>query len=267
MWEKRAERGFEMEKVKLFTKQNDKTLAQLERDGRFINVRLYVELHLGDIAPFFVKKYDWLTREAARRLPKPDDVKAPIWCAVSPRSCMHPEPGTVVYCLEVPRDQIIFFDNFKWDYVLNQLYLPKDDADMEAYQKHLADLGIKSRFDFSKDLYRNMYPQEIKRIEASWIRIFDLDEWNIWNVCGNIWEIRQEWVKRIIPYGEEIDEAAIQELEQCGPGVSLFDERPADFKQLEPRDKGGAGGDIWQTVDEESSPMLSQSEMRKRMVV
>ena len=37
--------------VRLFTRQNDKTLYQLERDGRVINVRRYVELHFGDIAP------------------------------------------------------------------------------------------------------------------------------------------------------------------------------------------------------------------------
>lgn len=39
--------------VSLFTRQNEKTLYQLERDGRVINVRRYVELHFGDIAPLF----------------------------------------------------------------------------------------------------------------------------------------------------------------------------------------------------------------------
>ena len=45
--------------VKLYTRQNDKTLYQLERDGRIINQRVYVELHFGDIAPLFMESYDW----------------------------------------------------------------------------------------------------------------------------------------------------------------------------------------------------------------
>lgn len=222
-----------MERVRIFTKQNAKTLKQLERDGRVINNRLYVQLHLGDIAPYFIKKYDWLTQEAARRLPKPADVQAPIWCAVSPRSCMSPEEGELVYVLEVPCDQVIFFDNFKWDYVLNQIYLPLDEADQEAYMQHLRDIGVNSRFDFTKDRYRNVFPEEVKRIQDSWVRIFDIDEWGIWNVCANIWEIRQEWVKQIIWPGEEVDMDA---LEVCEEGVVLYDTWPPDFKQLEPRE-------------------------------
>jgi hypothetical protein len=31
--------------VTLYTRQNDKTLRQLERDGRIINHRAYVEMH------------------------------------------------------------------------------------------------------------------------------------------------------------------------------------------------------------------------------
>ena len=41
--------------VTLYTRQNDKTLRQLERDGRIINHRAYVEMHFGDIAPLFME--------------------------------------------------------------------------------------------------------------------------------------------------------------------------------------------------------------------
>lgn len=68
--------------VRLFTRQNDKTLYQLERDGRVINVRRYVELHFGDIAPLFLDSYDWFTTVAAKKVPKPEDVKAPIWLSL-----------------------------------------------------------------------------------------------------------------------------------------------------------------------------------------
>ncbi len=262
--------GDEMEKVKLFTKQNEKTLSQLERNGRFVNNRTYVELHLGDIAPYFVTKYDWLTRQAARWLPKPDDVRAPIWCAVSPRSCMRPEEGSLVYCLEVPRDKIIFFDNFKWDYVLNQLYLPKDEQDAQDYKRHLESIGVKSRFDFSKDRYRNLFPDEIRRIEESWIRIFELEEWNIWNVCANIWEIRQEWVTDIIRFGEEVDVPA---LEVCSEGVVLYDTWPSDYQPLPLDDvlnaasAEKAGAPRASGVAGTRGSMVSVGQFRERLVI
>ena len=52
--------------IRLYTRQNDKTLRQLERDGRIINHRAYVEMHFGDIAPLFMESYDWFTKEAAK---------------------------------------------------------------------------------------------------------------------------------------------------------------------------------------------------------
>ena len=196
----------EKKTVRLYTRQNDKTLYQLERDGRLINQRVYVELHFGDIAPLFMESYDWFTKEAAKRVPKPDDVKAPLWCSISAENCLKPIPGTVVYVLEVPEDQVIYFDDVKWDYVLNRIYLPKDKEDEQAYRKHLEEMGITNRFSFFDGPYKGMYPEEEARIKESWKRIFEIDDWTIFNVCGNLWEIKKAWVKQIVHPGEEIQE-------------------------------------------------------------
>ncbi len=196
----------EKKTVKLYTRQNDKTLYQLERDGRLINQRVYVELHFGDIAPLFMESYDWFTKEAAKRVPKPGDVKAPLWCSISAENCLKPIPGTVVYVLEVPEDQVIYFDDVKWDYVLNRIYLPKDKEDEQAYRKHLEEMGITNRFSFFDGPYKGMYPEEEARIKESWKRIFEIDDWTIFNVCGNLWEIKKAWVKQIVHPGEKIQE-------------------------------------------------------------
>lgn len=191
--------------VKLFTRQNDKTVMQLERDGRIINRRVYVQLHFGDVAPFFLQCYDWFTQEAVKYLPKPDDVYAPIWCSISTENCLRPVPGTVVYALEVPESQIIYFDDQKWDYVLNQIYLPESEEDAKAYDEHLKKLGIESSFEIMVGKYKGMYPEEEERIRESWKRAFKIDRWTIYNVCGNLWEIKKEWVKKIIYPGEEVE--------------------------------------------------------------
>ncbi|MCB6413709.1 DUF3841 domain-containing protein [Faecalimonas umbilicata] len=190
--------------VRLYTRQNDKTLYQLKRDGRIINQRVYVEMHFGDIAPLFMESYDWFTKEAAKIVPKPEDVHAPIWCSISVENCLKPIEGTVVYELEVPEEQVIYFDEAKWDYVLNRIYLPKDAKDGERYKKYLKDIGVVNGFEFFQGRYKGMYPEEEERIMDSWQRVFEIDNWTIFNVCGNLWEIRQEWVKRIVYPGEKL---------------------------------------------------------------
>lgn len=193
------------ETVRLYTRQNDKTLLPLERQGRIINQRVYVELHFGDIAPLFLESYDWFTREAAKRVPKPEDVKAPIWCSISPENCLKPIEGTVVYVLEVPKEKVIYFDEGKWDYVLNRIYLPKDEKDAAAYKEHLSQIGVSNGFEFFEGRYKGMYPEEERRIKDSWQRVFEIDNWTIFNVCGNIWEIKEEYVRRTVHPGEDLE--------------------------------------------------------------
>lgn len=193
------------ETVNLYTRQNDKTLYQLEKQGRIINERIYVQLHFGDIAPLFMESYDWFTKEASKRIDKPEDVKAPIWCSISPENCLKPIAGTVVYVLEVPQSKVIYFDEAKWDYVLNRIYLPKDEKDREEYKEHLKNLGVENGFEFVEGRYKNLFPTERQRVIDSWKRVFDIDRWTIFNVCGNLWEIKKEWVKKIVRPGERID--------------------------------------------------------------
>lgn len=190
--------------VWLYTRQNDKTLYQLERDGRIINQRVYVEMHFGDIAPLFMESYDWFTKEASKMVEKPADVHAPIWCSISKENCLKPIPGTVVYVLEVPEEKVIYFDEAKWDYVLNRIYLPKDEEDNKAYRQHLKDIGVDSAFDIMQGRFQGKYPEEEAKIRDSWERVFQIDNWTIFNVCGNLWEIKKEWVRRIVHPGEDV---------------------------------------------------------------
>ena len=193
-----------METVTLYTRQNDKTLAQLERDGRVINQRLYVRLHFGDVADLFLESYEWFAREAAKRVPKPADAQLPIWCSISRENCLRVIEGTVVYVLGVPKDQVIYFDEGKWDYVLNRIYLPESQEDAAAYKAHLRDLGVSDGFQFFQGRYAGKYPEEEARIRESWKRVFTIDHWGIFNVCGNLWETRREWVRRIVRPGESL---------------------------------------------------------------
>ena len=206
VFEEKITKGKTMDQktAKLYTRQNDKTLFQLERENRIINNRVYVELHFGDIAPLFMESYGWFTKEAAKRVSKPQDMNAPIWCSISKENCLKPIEGTVVYVLEVPKKQVIYFDECKWDYVLNRIYLPRDEEDGALYREYLKKLGVANGFEFFQGRYGGMFPEEERKIRESWNRVFDIDNWTIFNVCGNIWEIKKEWVRRIVRPGEEL---------------------------------------------------------------
>lgn len=193
------------ETVKLYTRQNDKTLLELERNGRILNHRVYVEMHFGDIAPLFLESYDWFTKEAEKRVPRPEYAEASIWCSISVENCLKPIPGTVVYVLEVPKDQVVYFDELKWDYVLNRIYIPKDEEDDTAYRRDLKEKGFTSRFEFFEGKYKGQYPEEERRIIESWSRVFEIDNWSVFNVCGNIWEIKKEWIKKVVYPGQPIE--------------------------------------------------------------
>lgn len=190
--------------VRLYTRQNDKTLSELERNGRIINRSTYVRMHYGDIAAHYMESYAWFTRVASSIVPKPDDVDASIWCTTSHEYCLRPIEGTVVYILDVPESQIIYFDEGKWDYVLNRIYIPENEEDRVSYQQHLKDIGLNNSWDIFSPRYAGAFPEEEQRIRDSWMRIFTIDEWHIFNVCGNIWEIRAEWIHKIVHPGEEV---------------------------------------------------------------
>lgn len=200
--------------IRLYTRQNEKTLYDLNHKGRIINNRIYVKLHFGNIADFFLESYDWYTSEACKLLQKPDDVELPIWCSISEKNCLKAIEGTVVYILDVPKDKVLYFNDQKWDYVLNRLYLPKNEKDRIAYEDHINSLeispnklGLIDSYQFMIGKFKGMFPEEEKRIKESWKRTFhvgDLDNLDIFSVCGNLWEIKKEWVKHIVYPGDDL---------------------------------------------------------------
>lgn len=196
------------ESIRLFTRQNEKTLLMLEKEDRIINRRLYVQLHFGDMAPHYMQCYDWFSQQAALRVPRPVGVSLPIWCALKPDTCLTPLPGTVVYILDVPREQVVFYDDGKWDYVLNHRYLPASAQDEQAYIQRLQTLGLNSSYEFFEGRYAGKFPDEIRRITDSWQRVFDVPDLSADSVCGNIWEIRRESLAAIVRPGQDVFAAA-----------------------------------------------------------
>lgn len=192
------------EKVTLYTRQHEHSLYELESKGRITNKEIYIRLHMMDLSTFFLDKYRTFVALAEKRLPRPEGIDFPIWCSTSEKSCLRPMEKEVVYVLHVPKDQVIYFDGGKWDYVLNDLYIPRDEEDKLAYEELVDSLGVKDQFNFIGGKYKGMYPEMEKKIRDSWERIFEIQNWNEFIVQGNLWQIKKEWVQRIVRPGEEL---------------------------------------------------------------
>lgn len=197
-------------KVTLWTRQDIRSLAVLRRQGVIRIDKDQLTEKFDEITDYVVSLYSWFVQEASKRLPKPDGVDYPIWCSISEENMLRPVPGQVVYVLEVDPSEIIYFDGQKWDYVLNHHYVAKDPADAAAYAKDLEAKGFSHGFSFMNDKTGHFYPQERQRIMDSWVRIFDIEEWHIFNVQANLWEIRPEMIKAVLYHESDVNKEEAQ---------------------------------------------------------
>lgn len=149
-----------METVRLYTRQDIRSLKEIEEKGYFTNKISYVKENFGVISDYILNCYNYFVKEASKIVPKPDEVEMPVWCGVSNKNCMPVIENTVVYVLDVPEDEVIYFDGVKWDYVLNHHYIPLNEEDDKKYKKRLKEKGIDNGFEFFEGKYKNVFPEE-----------------------------------------------------------------------------------------------------------
>ena len=190
------------EYVNLYTRQHENSLYELEREGVVRNKKLYVELHMRDISDFFLEKYDLFVEMAEKKVPRPSGINYPIWCSVSKNNCLKPIDKEIVYALTVPKDQVIYFDGAKWDYVLNNLYIPTDEDDYKRFKNFLEENKIEHTFDLFSNKYIGAFDDIKKEITESWKRIFEITDRSEFVVQANLWQIKKEWIRHIIRPGE-----------------------------------------------------------------
>lgn len=193
-----------LNKVTLWTRQDIKSLDEIKEKGRYRVKRKYIEQQFEDIAEYYIKLYQWFVDKAGKMVPKPDGVEFPVWCSISEENMLKPIEGTVVYVLEVDEAEVIYFDGRKWDYVLNHLYIPKDEEDEKSYMKDMERKEFKDSFSFIEGKYANFHPLEKKKVMESWMRVFEIEDWNIFDVQANIWEVREDMIKDILYWNGEI---------------------------------------------------------------
>ena len=188
-----------MAKVTLWTRQDERFLEAMQKDGVFHTKREYIEEKNQELTPYFIKLYDWFVTEASKRVPRPDGALYPIWCSVNSEYMLRGAHGNILIKLSVDEDRIIYFDSPKWDLVINHYYIAKDYDDQKTFEKELKNRGITNSFALLDEHHRKFYPDLVQKVMSSWSRIFDVDKDspNIFEVQANIWEIFPEDIVEI----------------------------------------------------------------------
>ncbi|AWI04698.1 DUF3841 domain-containing protein [Clostridium drakei] len=183
------------EKIKIWTRQDASILDVLEDEGRYIAKREYIERKMEDCAKYYLEVYSWYTRKASEIVDKPQDVKYPIWVSVTSDFMLQQTPDTVILELLVDKNLVIVTDSEKWGRIVNLWYVPLNKKDENEYDKKLKNYGISNH---SNAYMSSFYPQLKSEIIKSWNRLFD----NSYSLSsfkqGTIWEVKKEWVQRVI---------------------------------------------------------------------
>ncbi|WP_202707230.1 DUF3841 domain-containing protein [Sporosalibacterium faouarense] len=183
------------EKIKVWTRQHKDILDILDKKGRYTVKKKYIVDKMEEHSNIFLDVYDWYTRKAQEIIPKPKDVKYPIWVSLSNDFMLRPIKGTVVLEICIDEDLVITMDIDKWGRIVNYWYVPLNDEDEQSHNRKLKKYGLS---DGSSAYMSNFYPHLKNEIIKSWDRLFD-NSYSLSEVKqGTIWEVKKEWITKII---------------------------------------------------------------------
>lgn len=187
--------GREEDGMIVWTKQNENVAKALAETGRYIAKKEYIFRDLEEHAPLVLEVYDWLVKNSPAAPQKPADVEYPIWVSTSKEATMLPSEGAVILELEVDPALITRVNIDKWGTILNYSYIPADAADAKRHLQMLEEYRVSD----AKAYMSQFYPRIKREIQESWRRLFDDSViLGSGNSYGNIWEIRNEWVRNIL---------------------------------------------------------------------
>lgn len=184
-----------MERIKVWTKQHKNVLKELEATGRYFAKKQYIAMELQEHAGLVLEAYDWLVKHGPDAKNRPLDVSYPVWVSLKYDAAMLASENTVMLELAVDPEIITPINIAKWGAILNYSYIPGSPQDNMRHKKLLEEYDVSD----AKAYMSQFYPQIKKEISGSWSRLFD-DSITMGNDLkyGTIWEIRKEWITRII---------------------------------------------------------------------
>jgi len=188
------------EKVRLWTRQHKSVLQGLKSNGIFVARKEYLQLKFDTIFDYYLGIYKWYTERAEKIVPRPEGSEFPIWLSPSSEMMLQPTEDSVILEIVVDRKDVVFTDSEKWGYVVNYWYLPLDKDDERKFNEELARLGIGDESELYMGHKGDFYPHIRSRIIKSWERLFEGNGSITQTTQATLWEIRREWISKILEY-------------------------------------------------------------------
>lgn len=188
----------ENEKITLWTSQNKIVLDIINEKGLYHVKKDYIYKKYGEVASIFLESYNWFVGKAEKIVPKPKGAEFPIWLFSNLKWIDHHENCSILE-ITVEKEKTILFEAQKWNRILNLSYVPKDEKDAKEYMLALEKQGI---YDETDIYLKSYYPHLKGKVKKSWDRLFDNDPSSSEPQQAVLWEIRKEWISKIIeaPY-------------------------------------------------------------------
>lgn len=185
-----------MSKITVWTRQSEKILAEIEKNGRYIVKKEYIQQKMEDHANLYFDVYHWYAQKGQHVVPKPEDALYPIWVSLTEATKLGVTEDTIFLELEVDMSDLIVINQEKWDYIVNHWYLPLDQKDEDEHEALLKKYQTHDSIAYQSPFFPTIKSTIIK----SWDRIFEKNPIINDDMIGTLWEIRQEWIKNIYFY-------------------------------------------------------------------
>lgn len=175
--------------VTVWTAKEAVVMEAIERDGVSYVKKEYLDKKYGETAWIFKTAYEFFVKEAEKRVSKPDEAESPVWVFKDERNVFK-SSGEALLKLNVPKEEIIFFDLRDWNKILNLGYLGTDE-EIARFTHKLKTQGVKDVLEIFKSPF---YPLLKREVVDSWSRLFDREEPCDEYVEGALWMIKKEWI-------------------------------------------------------------------------
>ena len=183
--------------ITLYSAQARPVLEALRRDGVCFSREAYVAKKYQEISPLFLTAYRWFVSRAGAIVPPPEGAEFPYWAFRDPYS-VEGSGDVEILRLEVPADQVILFDLYDWNRILQLELLPASEEEGQAFRRELRLRGITTRDVMLTDFY----PELRQQILTSWQRLLRHHEALLRGDCSGVggvqaalWQIRSEWIR------------------------------------------------------------------------
>jgi len=139
--------------------------------------------------------YSWFVQQAEKRVTKPTGAEFPYWAF--PFISQVDLSSDRLLVLDVPTDQVLFFNMYDWIKILQLSFLGENEKEEKAFQERLALRGVTP----TQIMLTNFYPDLKQEIYLSWERLFfyhealaegqQLPEVTVQTA---LWQIKKEWI-------------------------------------------------------------------------